>query len=43
MAFCSPEEWVRVHCINYIVHTKGYPSSHVSVEHQIDVYGLKKV
>ena len=40
--FCSPEEWVRVHCINYVVHTKGYPSSHVSVEHQIDVYGLKK-
>ena len=39
---CTPEEWVRVNCINYIIHTKGYPPSLISVEHQIDVYGLKK-
>ena len=39
---CTPEEWVRVNCINYIIHTKGYPPSLISVEHQIDVYGIKK-
>tara|TARA_Y200000002_G_scaffold146382_1_gene120998 strand:- start:525 stop:977 length:453 start_codon:yes stop_codon:yes gene_type:complete len=39
---CTPEEWVRVNCINYIVHTKRYPPSLIGVEHQIDVYGLKK-
>jgi len=39
---CTPEEWVRVNCINYIVNTKGYPPTYISVEHQIDVYGLKK-
>ena len=39
---CTPEEWVRVNYINYIIHTKGYPPSLISVEHQIDVYGLKK-
>ena len=39
---CTPEEWVRVNCINYIIHTKGYPPSLISVEHQIDIYGLKK-
>ena len=39
---CTPEEWVRVNCINYIIHTKGYPPSLISVEHQIEVYGLKK-
>ncbi len=39
---CTPEEWVRVNCINYVSNTKGYPPSLISVEHQIDVYGLKK-
>ena len=39
---CTPEEWVRVNCINYVSNTKGYPHSLISVEHQIDVYGLKK-
>ena len=28
---CTPEEWVRVNCINFIVHTKGYPPSLISV------------
>ena len=39
---CTPEEWVRVNCINYIIHTKGHPAPLISVEHQIDLYGLKK-
>ena len=39
---CKPEEWVRIHCINYIIQTKGYPTSYISIEHQIEVYGLKK-
>jgi len=39
---CTPEEWVRTHCINYLIETKGYPASWMRVEQELLVYGTKK-
>jgi hypothetical protein len=33
--YCSPEEWVRVHCVDYITKTKGYPASWILIEKEI--------
>ncbi len=30
--FLTPEEWIRQHCINYMVDHKNYPKSLISVE-----------
>ena len=30
---CTPEEWVRVHVVSYLIETKGYPASWMRVEH----------
>lgn len=38
----QPEEWVRQHVIKYLSETKGYPLSHINVERQLVVNGLKK-
>ncbi len=38
----TPEEWVRQHVINYLLNDKRYPQSHVNVEKQILLNGLKK-
>jgi len=38
----SPEEWVRQHVVQYLIKDKKYPLSHVNVEKQILLNGLKK-
>lgn len=38
----QPEEWVRQHCIQYLMQEKGYPSSLINVEKEIHLNGLKK-
>lgn len=37
-----PEEWVRQHIVHYLIHDKKYPQSHVNVEKQLEVNGIKK-
>ena len=31
----TPEEWVRQHVINYLIHHKGYPAGYMRVENKI--------
>lgn len=38
----SPEEWVRQHLVHYLFKEKGYPKSHINVERQFTVNGLRK-
>lgn len=39
---CTSEEWVRSHCLAYLIHTLGYPASWIRVEHSIKVYNTSK-
>ena len=38
----QPEEWVRQHCIHYLINTKKYPKSLINIEKELVVNGLKK-
>lgn len=38
----QPEEWVRQHVLHFLVETKKYPKSLISVEKQLVVHQLKK-
>lgn len=38
----QPEEWVRQHCIQYLVQEKNYPISLINVEKAVLINGLKK-
>lgn len=38
----QPEEWVRQHCLNYLINNKQYPNSLINVEKELRVKGLKK-
>lgn len=38
----QPEEWVRQHCIQYLIKEKGYPKSLINVEKELKVNTLKK-
>jgi ABC-type transporter lipoprotein component MlaA len=38
----TPEEWVRVHCLNYLTNTLQYPSSWIKVENEIKLYNTLK-
>lgn len=38
----QPEEWVRQHCIHYLINEKKYPKSLINVEKQLTINGLKK-
>ncbi|WP_228851298.1 type I restriction enzyme HsdR N-terminal domain-containing protein [Aegicerativicinus sediminis] len=38
----QPEEWVRQHCIKYLVENKGFPISLMNVEKSFKVSGLTK-
>ncbi|AUP81431.1 type I restriction enzyme HsdR N-terminal domain-containing protein [Flavivirga eckloniae] len=38
----QPEEWVRQHCVQYLIHNKGYPKSLINVEKELTVNTLKK-
>ena len=39
---CTPEEWVRQHCIQYLIQEKGYPKSLINVEKELTINSLKK-
>ncbi|MEQ3665704.1 MULTISPECIES: type I restriction enzyme HsdR N-terminal domain-containing protein [unclassified Olleya] len=38
----QPEEWVRQHCVHYLIEVKKYPISLINVEKELKVNGLKK-
>lgn len=38
----TPEEWVRQHLVNFLIHVKKYPISLISVEKEIVLNDLKK-
>jgi hypothetical protein len=38
----QPEEWVRQHCIHYLIEVKGYPKSLINVEKELIVNTLRK-
>ncbi|SHH48837.1 Type I restriction enzyme R protein N terminus (HSDR_N) [Winogradskyella jejuensis] len=38
----QPEEWVRQHCVHYLISEKKYPKSLINVEKELTVNGLKK-
>ncbi len=38
----TPEEWVRQHVIQFLIQTKGYPTSLINVEKEIKIYDTKK-
>jgi len=38
----QPEEWVRQHCIQYLIDIKGYPKSLINVEKELIINTLKK-
>ncbi|TVZ59963.1 type I restriction and modification enzyme subunit R-like protein [Flavobacteriaceae bacterium MAR_2010_105] len=38
----QPEEWVRQHCVQYLVHQKKYPKTLINVEKELKVNSLKK-
>jgi len=37
-----PEEWVRQHTLQFLIHQKKYPKSHINVEKQLTINSLKK-
>lgn len=38
----QPEEWVRQHCIEFLIQEKGYPKSLINVEKELIINDLKK-
>lgn len=38
----TPEEWVRQHCIHYLIQEKGFPKSLINVEKELLINTLKK-
>lgn len=38
----QPEEWVRQHCIHYLIKNKNYPKSLINVEKELKLNNLKK-
>ncbi|MBV7268087.1 type I restriction enzyme HsdR N-terminal domain-containing protein [Winogradskyella luteola] len=38
----QPEEWVRQHCMHYLINEKKYPKSLINVEKELTINGLKK-
>ncbi len=38
----QPEEWVRQHCLHFLIRDKGYPAGRLLVEREITIGGLKK-
>lgn len=38
----QPEEWVRQHCIHFLINEKRYPKSLINVEKELTINGLKK-
>jgi hypothetical protein len=38
----TPEEWVRQHCIHFLIKEKKYPLGLINVEKKIEVFGTTK-
>ncbi len=38
----TPEEWVRQHVLNYLVHHLGYPAGRIAVERELKYNQLKR-
>ena len=38
----QPEEWVRQHCVHYLIDEKNYPKSLINVEKELKLNGLSK-
>ena len=38
----QPEEWVRQHCVHYLINEKNFPKSLINVEKELTINGLKK-
>jgi len=38
----TPEEWVRQHCVNFLMVKKNYPKSLINVEKELFINGRKK-
>jgi hypothetical protein len=38
----QPEEWVRQHCVQYLIQHKNYPKSLINVEKELIINDLKK-
>ena len=38
----QPEEWVRQHCVQYLIQQKKYPKSLINVEKELKINNLKK-
>ena len=38
----QPEEWVRQHCVQYLITVKQYPISLINVEKELKINNLKK-
>jgi hypothetical protein len=38
----TPEEWVRQHCVHYLISEKGYSPSLLNEERKIDLHGISK-
>ena len=38
----QPEEWVRQHCVLYLIEEKNYPKSLINVEKELIINDLKK-
>ncbi|WP_452231264.1 type I restriction enzyme HsdR N-terminal domain-containing protein [Lacinutrix sp. MEBiC02404] len=38
----QPEEWVRQHCVQYLMQEKGFPKSLINVEKELKVNNLRK-
>ena len=38
----QPEEWVRQHCVRYLIEEKKYPRSLINVEKEVRINGLRK-
>ena len=38
----QPEEWVRQHCVLFLINEKGYPKSLINIEKELIVNDLKK-
>ena len=38
----QPEEWVRQHCVNFLIKEKKYPISLINVEKVVRINGLNK-
>lgn len=38
----QPEEWVRQHCVQYLIQVKNYPKSLINVEKELNINTLRK-